>query len=75
MSENDYCVQSINSKPNLTMDFLNGTIDLRTAKESIVRVNIFNKSLSYTLTSESLKLDIISLLCEIHGKLGLFLGH
>jgi hypothetical protein len=74
MSENDYYVQSISSRPNLTQDFINRTIDLRTAKESIVRVNIFYESLSYTQTSESPKLDGISLFAEIGGNLGLFLG-
>jgi hypothetical protein len=74
MSENDYYVQSISSRPNLTRDFINRTIDLRTAKESIVRVNVFYESLSYTQTSESPKIDGISLFAEIGGNLGLFLG-
>ena len=74
MSENEYYVQSIKTRPNLTLDFLNRTLNSQTAKESIVRVNIFYESLSYTLATESPKLDGISLLGEIGGNLGLFLG-
>ena len=74
MSDNDYYVQSIQLKPNLTLDFINRTLNSQTAKESIVKVNIFYQSLSYTLTTETPKLDGISLLGEIGGHLGLFLG-
>jgi len=66
-------ISSIQSNSNLSKDFINRTIDATTAKESIVNVNIFYDSLSYTLNTESPQMDAVSLLGSIGGNLGLFL--
>jgi hypothetical protein len=55
-------------------DFVTKSINTDTAKDSITAVNIYYGSLSYTLSTESPKLDLISLLATIGGNLGLFLG-
>jgi hypothetical protein len=75
LNENKYFLDFIQSNnSNLTSDFINRTLNLKTAKDSFVQVNIFYDSLSYTLTTESPQMDVISLLGSIGGNLGLFLG-
>jgi len=59
---------------NLSTDFINRTIDAATARESIVQVNIFYQSLSYSESTESPQINIVSLLGSMGGNLGLFLG-
>ena len=59
---------------NLSTDFINRTIDVVTVEKSIVHVNIFYESLSYTETTESSQMNIVSLLASIGGNLSLFLG-
>ena len=59
---------------NLANDFINKTINVTTVEKSLVKVNLFYESLSYTETTESPKMDIFSLLGSIGGNLGLFLG-
>ncbi len=53
---------------------MNETIDMSNVRESVVSLNVYYNSLSYTLATESPKLDIISLLSNIGGSLGLFMG-
>jgi hypothetical protein len=67
-------ISSIKSNPNLASDFINRSIDSSNAKESILTVYIFYKSLSYTLTKESPQMDHVALLGSIGGNLGLFWG-
>ena len=55
-------------------DFLNRSLNSQTARESIVEVNIYYESLSYTLTTESPQMDGVYLMGSIGGNLGLFLG-
>jgi hypothetical protein len=69
---NKYLSQIRNS--NLSTDFIKRTIDATTVEKSIVDVNIFYESLSYTETTESPLMNIVSLLGSIGGNLGLFLG-
>jgi hypothetical protein len=64
----------IMSKSNLLADFINRSLDLTQIEKSIVRVNIYYESLSYTLSSELPQMDIVALLANIGGNLGLFLG-
>jgi hypothetical protein len=66
----------LSRKINLVKDFSIDEKKLNSdrAKESVVRVNIFYDSLSYTMSTESPKMDVISLLSNIGGNLGLFLG-
>ena len=44
------------------------------AEKNFVYTRIFYESLSYTLTTEAPKIDLVSLLANIGGTLGLFLG-
>jgi len=54
--------------------FISTQISRDTAINSFVSLNIFYDSLSYTLISERPQIDFISLLGNIGGNLGLFLG-
>ncbi len=56
------------------MDFVIRQIDSLNARESFFSVKLFYESLSYTLTSESIQMDWISLFGSIGGNLGLILG-
>ena len=67
-------MDSVLSNPNLVSDFTETQIDSWSISQSIVKVNIFYESLSYTLMTESQQMDIVSLLASIGGNLGLFLG-
>jgi len=70
----NYYVDQIKQRANLSLDFVNRTLDSQSARESFVNVNIFYESLSYTLTNESPQMDAVYLLGAIGGNLGLFLG-
>jgi hypothetical protein len=59
---------------NLSNDFQTTQIDSLGVKESFVSFNIFYKSLSYEISSESPQLTLITLFANIGGYLGLFLG-
>ena len=56
------------------MDFINRTLDSQLIKDSFVDISISYESLSYALSTETPKMDVVSLLAEIGGNLGLFLG-
>ena len=66
----------IKSVSNLSRDFL--TLEsndmLEKARKSFVRIGISYNSLSYTISTESPKFDVVSLLANVGGNLGLFLG-
>ena len=64
----------IKENKNLASDFKKTPLNANTAANSVVKVNIFYDSMSYTLSTESAKMDIVSLLASIGGNLGLFLG-
>lgn len=64
----------INENPNLLNDFKNESVSRETAKISVISLNIFYDSLSYTNITESPKINLISLLAYVGGILGLFLG-
>jgi hypothetical protein len=51
LSTNIYYVDKIKSNLNLSSDFLNRTLNTQIARESIVEVQIFYESLSYSLTT------------------------
>ena len=70
----DLYADFIKQNKNLSDDFVTKSINTDTAKDSITAVNIYYGSLSYTLSTESPKLDLVSLLATIGGNLGLFLG-
>ena len=56
-------------------DFINRSIeDKNVILKSIVKLNIFYNTLSYTISTESPQMDIFSLIANIGGNLGLFMG-
>ena len=70
----DDFVDYIRKNKNLASDFKKTPLNANTAANSVVKVNIFYDSMSYTLSTESVKMDYVSLLASIGGNLGLFLG-
>ena len=70
----DLYVDDIVLNRNLSSDFGSKVIDSNMVRESVVSINMFYNSLSYTLSSESPQMDLVSLLANIGGNLGLFLG-
>ncbi len=70
----DLYVDHIRKNKNLSADFITQTIDSDSVAQSISSINIFYDSLSFTLSNESPQMDIVALLGNIGGNLGLFLG-
>ena len=70
----DSYLDYINTKPSLLADFESTPIDSATAKSSIVQLNVFYDSLTYTTNTEVAQMDIVALLANIGGTLGLFMG-
>ena len=70
----DYHANLIKANANFSSDFINRTIDASTARESVVLLYVFYDLLSYKLSVESPQWDIVSLIANIGGNLGLFLG-
>jgi hypothetical protein len=70
-----YYLDYLNSNyTNLTNDFQATQIDAETVKKSFVLLNVFYKSLSYELSTETPQLNLITLFANMGGYLGLFLG-
>ena len=70
-----YYLEYLNSNlTNLKDDFQTDKIDADMAKESFVYLTIFNKSLSFELSTETPQLTLITLFANMGGHLGLFLG-
>ena len=72
--DNWHWVDMIKENTKLKSDFVYSGIDLKSAKESIVKLNIYYETLSYKLSNESPQMDIVSLMADIGGTLGLFMG-
>ena len=70
----DGYVDYIRPNANLSADFVSMSIDTLTAKQSMVRVYVYYDSLSYEQSDEAPQIDIVSLIANIGGNLGLFLG-
>ena len=75
----DVSLSSVEYLPEYFMDYLNtnskwSKLDLKMSKKSFIYLNIFYKALSYDLSTESPKTDLIWLFASIGGYLGLFLG-
>ena len=68
-----YLVEYIKENENLIMDFVT-PIDSKKAKQSVIHLSIFSDTLSYTLSTESPAMDLVSLFASIGGNLGLFLN-
>lgn len=70
----DLYAEFIRKNRNLSEDFVMRNINAQTARESFVKVNIFYESMSRTLSIDTPKMDIVSLLSSMGGILGLLLG-
>ncbi len=70
----DMYVNTVKNNPNLASDFVTEVINAETVRKSFVRINVFYESLSYSMTEETPQWDIFSLVANIGGNLGLFLG-
>jgi hypothetical protein len=64
----------IKGNAELSSDFINTSITTETVRNSMVRVYVNYDSLSYTQSEETPQIDMISLIANIGGNLGLFLG-
>ena len=67
-------VNQIQNNTNLVMDFVTKQINAENAQKSIVSVNLFYESLSYTWSEEEVACDWICVFANIGGTLGLFMG-
>jgi hypothetical protein len=67
-------VDFIKENPNLSEDFFNKSLTPDTVKQNVIRLSVFTDKLAYTLSTESPKMDLVSLLASIGGNVGLFLN-
>ena len=67
-------VDYVKQNPKLASQFVNQTIDANAVSYNVVSMNIFYESLSYEYSDEVAQIDIVALLANIGGNLGLFLG-
>jgi hypothetical protein len=71
----DYFINQIKQNENLSSDFSSPSlINARVSRESVVQVYVFYDTLSYGVSTESPKMDLFTLISNIGGTLGLFLG-
>lgn len=70
----DKYVYLIKGNVNLSSDFVHTQINAETAASSFVELSVFYETLSYTHTSETPKIDLITLIASLGGDLSLFLG-
>jgi hypothetical protein len=70
----DILTNYINENENLRKDFNITPIDSETAKRSVARLSIFSDTLSFTLSTEAPKMDMVALFANIGGNMGLFLN-
>ena len=70
----DILTDYINENENLRKDFNITPIDSETAKRSVARLSIFSDTLSFTLSTEATKMDMVALFANIGGNMGLFLN-
>ena len=67
-------VDFINTKPDISSDFMTKPINPDNSKQSFVSVYLYYDSLAYTLSTETPVMDVVGLLANIGGTLVLFLG-
>ena len=67
-------IDDIEKNVNLSIDFVTRKLTPETSFQSVARLSIFYDSLSYTTFEESPQLDFVTLISNIGGNLGLFLG-
>ena len=64
----------VKSRTNFLSKYDNKTLDTQHILNKLSRVNIFYDSLSYTQITESVSMNLVSLLAAIGGFMGMFLG-
>ncbi len=64
----------VKSRTNFLSKYDNKTLDTQLILNKLSRVNIFYDSLSYTQITESVSMNLVSLLAAIGGFMGMFLG-
>ena len=74
LMSDEYFVNVILDRRNLSADFVAMPISNEKATNSFVTVNMYYDSLSYSMSTESPQMDLVALLASIGGNLGLFLG-
>ena len=71
----DHYMDILKERNALLGDFINeAEISSEIARQSFIAVSVYYDSLSFTVSSESPKMDWVGLLASIGGNLGLFLG-
>ncbi len=70
----EYYESLIKGNGVLLKNFLGTSLDKQKALESFVSFSIFYESLAYTQINEMPQMDLIGLMANIGGNLGLFLG-
>ena len=70
----DVYLDVVQKKTNFLSKYDNQTLDITTISKRLSRVNIYYDSLSYTLITESVSMNIVSLVAAIGGFMGMFLG-
>jgi hypothetical protein len=70
----DPFIDYLRENQRLSSDFVTKPINSLTAKESFVKLSIFYDTLSYEMSKEFSKMNIVDLLANIGGTLSLFLG-
>ena len=70
----DIYVDYLIKNKNLSSDFVNRSIDKEAAKNSIVYLSVFYDNLFYTECIQVANMDIMLLIANLGGTIGLFLG-
>ena len=70
----DLYVTKIQNNSNLAINYATQDINVEGVGKSIVRINVFYESLSYSISEELPQWDSFSLIANIGGNLGLFMG-
>ena len=70
----DVYVDVVKRRTNFLSKYDNKTLDTPIILNRLARVNIFYDSLSYTQITESVSMNLVSLLAAIGGFMGMFLG-
>jgi len=69
-----YAENSLINNPIIASKFPNGTLNYEIIKQSVLSLNVFYDTLSYTEYIESPKLEIFDLVSNIGGIIGVFVG-
>ena len=70
----EYYASQVRENSKLALDFVNRSINSETGRESVINLNIYYDSLSYLISTEVPKLNIVEFLANVGGTLSLFLG-